>query len=76
MLLEGLRPVALGIAAGLVVSIAAGRVMAQLLFGVAATDIPTYVAVIALLFAAASVATWIPARRVLRVDPMSALRAK
>ena len=72
---EGLRPVALGIVAGLAASIAAGRVLAQLLFGVAATDLSTYAAVVALILAAAVVATWIPARRVLHVDPMKALRA-
>ena len=75
MLVEGLRPVALGIVAGLAASIAAGRVLAQLLFGVAATDLSTYAAVVALILAAAVVATWIPARRVLRLDPMKALRA-
>ena len=75
MLVEGLRPVALGIVAGLAASIAAGRVLAQLLFGVAATDLSTYAAVVAVILAAAVVATWIPARRVLRVDPMKALRA-
>jgi putative ABC transport system permease protein len=50
--------------------------MTQLLFGVAATDVTTYATVISLLVAAAIVATWIPARRVLRVDPMNALRAE
>jgi putative ABC transport system permease protein len=74
MLLESLRPVVLGIAAGLAASLAAGQVMAQLLFGVTATDASTYAAVVTLLFAAAIIATWIPARRVLRVDPMKALR--
>ena len=47
----------------------------RLLFGVTPTDVPTYAAVIAVLFAAAVVATWIPARRALRIDPMLALRA-
>ena len=76
MLLEGMRPVALGIVAGLVASLAAGRVLTQMLFGVTATDVTTYAAVIAVLFAAAVIATWIPARRVTRVDPMRALRAE
>jgi putative ABC transport system permease protein len=76
MLLEGLRPVLYGVVAGLLASIAAGRLMTQLLFGVAATDVRTYAAVVAVLFAAAAIATWIPARRVMRVDPMQALRAE
>jgi putative ABC transport system permease protein len=75
MLLEGLRPVALGLAVGLIASLAAGRALSDLLFGVAATDLATYAAVTGLLAGAACVATWIPARRVTRVDPMVTLRA-
>ena len=76
MILEGLRPVALGIAVGLIAAFGAGRLMTRLLFGVGATDMPTYAAVVIVLAAAAVIATWIPARRVTRVDPMSALRAE
>jgi ABC-type lipoprotein release transport system permease subunit len=49
--------------------------LSDLLFGVAATDLATYAAVMGLLAGAACVATWIPARRVTRVDPMVTLRA-
>ena len=74
LLAEGLRPVALGIAVGVAVSLAMGQLLTRLLFGVTATDPATYSAVIVVLLASAAVATWIPARRALRVDPMRALR--
>ena len=76
VLFEGLRPVTLGIAAGLVASLAASRWLSQMLFSVAPTDTVTYAVVIALLFAAAAVAILIPAGRATRVDPMIALRAE
>jgi putative ABC transport system permease protein len=76
MVIEGLRPVAIGLVLGLMASMATGRLMTQLLFGVGVTDFPTYVTAVGMLLVAAVVATWIPARRVLRVDPMIALRAE
>ena len=76
MLAEGLRPVAVGIGAGLLVSMAAGRLLTQMLFHVTATDRLTYAVVVGVLLAAAAAATWIPARRVLGVDPTRALRAE
>ena len=75
LLAEGLRPVVIGLTLGVIASLALGRLVTHLLFGVTPTDVPTYAAVIAVLFAAAVVATWIPARRALRIDPMLALRA-
>jgi len=48
--------------------------MSSLLFDVSATDVATYVTVSALLAVVALVATYIPARRATRVDPMKALR--
>jgi putative ABC transport system permease protein len=76
LLAEGLRPVAFGLVAGVLVSLAMGRLLTRLLFGVTATDPTTYSAVVLVLLAAAVVATWIPARRALRVDPMRALRSE
>lgn len=76
LLLEGLRPVAIGAAVGVAASLAVGRLLARLLFGVASNDPATYAVVIGLLLTSAIVATWIPARRALRIDPMRALRAE
>jgi putative ABC transport system permease protein len=71
---QGLVLVAIGVAAGLGGAYALTRVMASLLFGVTATDPATYAAVALLLAAVALLATYIPARRAARVDPMVALR--
>jgi predicted permease len=62
--------IALGIAGGLVVS----RLIASLLFGVAPTDLATFVTVGAVLFMAALAASYIPALRATNIDPMVALR--
>ena len=76
MVWEGLRPVSLGLIAGVAASVAGRGSSSGMLFGVTATDLPTYAAVVALLFAIACGAVLIPARRATRVDPMTALRAE
>jgi putative ABC transport system permease protein len=76
LLFEGLRPVALGLASGLIASLAASRWLSQLLFSVTPTDPLTYVTVMVLLLLAAAAATLLPARRATRIDPMRALRAE
>ncbi len=67
---------AVGIAVGLVGSVASTRLMAGLLYGVPALDLPTFAAVVALLLAVALLACVAPALRASRVDPVTALRAE
>jgi Acidobacterial duplicated orphan permease len=63
-----------GIGIGIVTALALTRFMASLLFGVGPTDAVTFVAVPVLLALVALFASYIPARRAMRVDPMVALR--
>jgi ABC-type antimicrobial peptide transport system permease subunit len=59
---------------GLLGAAALTRVMATLLFGVSPTDLVTFSTVPVILVATALVASYIPARRATRVDPVVALR--
>jgi ABC-type antimicrobial peptide transport system permease subunit len=71
---QGLRLSALGIAAGIVAALGVTRVLSKLLFGVTPTDPVTFLSVIVLLLAVASAASYIPARRAMKIDPILALR--
>jgi putative ABC transport system permease protein len=71
---QGLRLVLVGVAIGLAVALAATRVLSNLLFGVTATDPPIFVAVPLLLVAVAILASYVPARNAVKVDPINALR--
>jgi putative ABC transport system permease protein len=71
---QGIRLAAIGIAAGLAVSLLLTRWIAGLLYGVAASDAATLAEASVLLLGVALVACYIPARRAMRVDPMVALR--
>jgi putative ABC transport system permease protein len=71
---QGMTMVAAGVAAGLLIAFGLTRLMSKLLFGVSATDPVTMVAVSLVLAAVAVVASFIPARRATRVDPIVALR--
>jgi predicted permease len=72
---HGLLLTGAGIAIGVGASVALTRVMTALLFGVSPMDPATYAAVSAGLAGVALLATWLPARRASRVDPVAALRA-
>jgi predicted permease len=71
---EGVRLAGLGIAVGIVASLAITRLVASLLFGISTTDPLTFAGVAVVLFLVALAATYIPARRAMRVDPVTALR--
>jgi predicted permease len=72
---HGLRLALVGVLVGAGAALLLGRVLAQLLYGVSATDPWTFVGVGAGLVVVALVATWLPARRATRIDPMIALRS-
>jgi ABC-type antimicrobial peptide transport system permease subunit len=71
---QGARLTAAGIALGLLGAFAFTRVLESLLYGVSARDPLTFAGIAALLAAVALLATWLPARRAARVDPMTAIR--
>jgi putative ABC transport system permease protein len=70
----GARLVVLGLAIGLLVSLAVSRVIASQLWGVSPYDPATLASVAAVLLLTGLVACWVPARRATRVDPLVALR--
>jgi len=74
VVLQGLRLTIAGVIVGLAVSLAVTRLVATLLFNVSPTDLVTFVAVPALLAVAALGASYLPALRATRIDPMIALR--
>jgi predicted permease len=73
---QGLKLTLLGVGIGLVAAFAFGRLISGLLFGVAATDPVTFIATALLLVLVALFASYIPARRAARIDPMISLRGE
>ncbi len=71
---EGLAPVAVGLVLGLLGALAAGRLIQGLLFAVAPADPWAFGGVMVLLVVVASIACYIPARRITRIDPVQSLR--
>jgi ABC-type lipoprotein release transport system permease subunit len=63
-----------GLAIGLGAALALGRIIESLLFGVSPFDPATLVVVPLVLGGMALMASWVPARRAMRLDPVSALR--
>jgi predicted permease len=74
VLREALRLTAIGVVIGLVLAVAAGRAISSVLYGVSAADPLTIIGASALMFVAAALAAFLPARRAMWVDPMVALR--
>ncbi|MCA1829357.1 MAG: ABC transporter permease, partial [Myxococcales bacterium] len=72
----GLRLAVLGVGIGVVGAIAVTQALKAALYQVSATDPITFVAVSALLIGVAALASWAPARRAAKVDPMVPLRAE
>jgi predicted permease len=71
---QGLGTVGVGLVVGLAASLAVGRLLSSLLYGVGSFDPLTFITVPIVLVAVASLAVLLPARRAARVDPMLALR--
>jgi putative ABC transport system permease protein len=71
---QGMLTAAIGVAVGIVASFAMTRTMRSMLFGLNAADPLTFTAVALLLMCVALLASYLPARRATRVDPMVALR--
>ena len=71
---QGMAMVLVGVGVGLAAAFALSRLISSFLYDVSATDPLTFVGVPLLLCVVAALATYIPARRATRVDPMEALR--
>jgi putative ABC transport system permease protein len=76
MVREGLVLAGTGVAIGLGAALMLSRVIGTLLYGVGATDPLTFALVALILLAVACLATYVPARRALRIDPIAALRSE
>jgi ABC-type antimicrobial peptide transport system permease subunit len=71
---EGLKLAGVGLAIGLAGALGLSRAVSGMLFGVTATDPATYFGVACILTLVALAASYFPARRAMKLDPMSALR--
>lgn len=76
VLAEGMATAGFGVAVGLALGVVINRLLASVLEGVGAFDPVVLAGAAALLLAAAAVASWVPARRATRVNPLVALRAE
>lgn len=74
VLADGAKLAIISVVIGLLGAWAATRALRSLLYGVAATDAPTFIIVSLVLLGVAFIASWIPARRAARVDPVISLR--
>ena len=76
ILRETLRPVAIGIGAGIPLAVAAGRLIGSRLFLVSPSDPITIAGAALLVIAVAALAGYLPALRASRIEPMAALRTE
>jgi len=76
VLRQGMALSLVGVAVGLALAVGLARLMEGLLFGVSPADPVTFGGVALILVAVALAASWVPARRAARIDPMTALRAE
>lgn len=73
---QTLKGAAVGVAAGVLVAFLASRALRPYLFGVTTRDPVTYAAILAFLVLVSALASWLPARRATKVDPMRVLRSE
>jgi len=74
VVVEGMRPAILGIAIGVAAALELSGVLRSLIYGVRATDVPTFISVSLVLLTVAFIASIVPAYRATRVDPLEMLR--
>jgi ABC-type antimicrobial peptide transport system permease subunit len=74
VVVDGIKPILLGVGLGLAIALGLGRVVSSLIFGVRPTDPLTFAAVASLLVAVGVLATIVPAYRATRVEPVRTLR--
>jgi ABC-type antimicrobial peptide transport system permease subunit len=74
LLREAMRPVIIGLAIGVAGAFALMRLLSSMLFEVTANDVTTYVIACGVLALSALIASIVPARRALAVDPINAVR--
>jgi predicted permease len=75
VLSDALKPVVAGLALGMIAAFALTRALERLVYGISTTDAITFVTLPVFLGLVALLASWLPARRATRVEPMIALRA-
>jgi putative ABC transport system permease protein len=73
---DGVRLLLVGIALGIPVAMGAATLLRSMLFGIAPADLPTLAGAVAVMLTAGLLASYLPARRATRVDPLQALRTE
>jgi predicted permease len=74
VLRQGMTIVGIGLAAGLAIAMVVSRLLSGLLYGVGMADLPAFAGTAAVLLTVALIANYIPARRAMRVDPITVIR--